>query len=180
MLARLSPIMLNLLSRCKTAKTTAGRLYAAVVTRAREPVFFVKYGVPDTLDGRFDLLTLHAWAVLAQLRVDPAEKRLAQAFVDHIFVGFDEALRELGAGDMAMGRRMKSFADAFYGRLQAYEAAIASATPLEAMAEALTRNLYRGVQPASAAMVAYVLGAKQHLSLTLDGAVDFGALPAPD
>ena len=172
--------MLNLLRRCKTAKTTAGRLYAAVVTRAREPVFFVKYGVPDTLDGRFDLSTLHAWAVLAHLKADPTQKPLAQAFADHLFIGFDEALRELGAGDMAMGRRMKTFADAFYGRLKAYDEAVASAAPLAAMAEALTRNLYRGAQPASAGLSAYAVEVQQRLALTLDGAVDFGALPAPD
>lgn len=172
--------MLNLFSRCKTVKSPAERLYTGVVTRAREPVFFVKYGVPDTLDGRFDLLTLHAWAVLTYLKADPDQAGLAQAFVDHIFVGFDEALRELGAGDMSMGRRMKAFADAFYGRLKAYDEAMASAAPLPAMAAAVTRNLYRGAQAPSPAVVAYVLGAKQCLSLTSDGAVDFGALPDPD
>jgi cytochrome b pre-mRNA-processing protein 3 len=166
--------MLNLFSRCKTMKSTADRLYTAVVTRAREPVFFVKFGVPDTIDGRFDLLTLHAWLLLAHLQTDSSQTALAQAFVDRLFIGFDEALRELGAGDMGMGRRVKKFAAAFYGRLKAYGEAADSA----AMAEALTRNLYRGVEGrAVGAMAVYVLGAKQHLSLTPEGVVDFGALP---
>ncbi len=169
--------MLNLFSRCKTVKSRADRLYAAVVTRAREPVFFVTFGVPDTLDGRFDVLTLHAWAVLAHLKAEPLQPPLAQAFVDRIFIGFDEALRELGAGDMGMGRRIKALADAFYGRLKAYDEAADSGTR-QAMAEALTRNLYRGAEVACvAALAAYLLGVRQHLSLTPDGAVDFGALP---
>jgi len=170
--------MLNLFSRGNTDKATAGSLYTAVVTRAREPVFFVTFGVSDTLDGRFDLLTLHAWLVLDHLGKDSAHAGLAQAFVDRVFVGFDEALRELGAGDMGMGRRMKKLADAFYGRLKAYCEAAQSDAPQEAMADALTRNLYRGAEVALAApMAAYVLKAKQHLSLTPEGAVDFGALP---
>ncbi|MDR3527344.1 MAG: ubiquinol-cytochrome C chaperone family protein [Rhizomicrobium sp.] len=166
--------MLNLFSRCKTLKSNADRLYAAVVTRAREPVFFVKFAVPDTIDGRFDLLTLHAWLLLAHLQTDPAAAALAQAFVDRLFIGFDEALREQGGGDVGMGRRMKKFAAAFYGRLKAYDEAQDHA----AMEKALTRNLYRGVEEAAAgAMAVYVLGAKQHLSLTPEGVVDFGALP---
>jgi len=168
--------MLNLFSRGKTVKSAANCLYAAVVTRAREPVFFVSFAVPDTIDGRFDLLTLHAWLVLAHLQTDPASAPLAQAFVDHLFIGFDEALRELGAGDMGMGRRVRAFADAFYGRLKAY----GEAADEEAMAEALKRNLYRGAEGCPvAAMAAYVLGAKKNLSLTPEGAVDFGALPDP-
>ncbi len=164
--------MLNLFGRGKTVKSAAERLYAAVVTRAREPVFFVKFGAPDTMDGRFDLLTLHAWLVLAHLQTQAAQPALAQAFVDRVFVGFDEALRELGAGDIGMGRRVKKFAAAFYGRLKAYGEAADS----EAMAAALQRNLYRGAEP-PAALVAYVLGVKQHLSLTAEGTVDFGVLP---
>ena len=170
--------MLNLFRRGKTDKVTADRLYAAVVTRAREPVFFVTFGVPDTFDGRFDLLTLHAWLVLDHLRATPAQARLSQAFVNRVFIGFDEALREQGAGDMGMGRRMKKLADAFYGRLKAYEAA--KNDPV-AMAEALTRNLYRGAEmPLVAPMAAYVLGATQNMSLTPDGTVDFGSLPNTD
>lgn len=165
--------MLNVFGAGKAVKSAASRLYAAVVTRARQPVFFVTFCVPDTLDGRFDLLTLHAFLVLTQLKTKPA---LAQAFIDRLFIAFDEALRELGTGDLGMGKRMKAMADAFYGRLAAYESA---GTP-EAMAAALGRNLYRGAAPACiAAMSAYVLGAKQHLALTDEGEVDFGPLPEP-
>jgi len=168
------PIMLNVLGRSKVMKCAADRLYAAVVTRARQPVFFVNFAVLDTLDGRFDLLMLHAWLVLTQIKTNAP---LAQAFVDRLFIGFDEALRELGAGDIGMGRRVKKLADAFYGRLAAYDAAI----DVDAMSAALTRNLYRGAEnPCAGAMAAYVLGAKAHLRLTQKGEVDFGPLPSSD
>ncbi len=166
--------MLNAMRRSKERRLVAGRIYTALVTRAREPVFFERFGVPDTLDGRFDLLTLHAWLVLLRLKKD---EPLAQAVVDAIFVGFDVALREMGAGDIGMGRRMKKFADAFYGRLQAYDAALDA----EQLTEALERNLYRGgPQPCARAMAAYVMGVRQHLASWESGVPDFGPLPVEE
>jgi len=166
--------MLNVIKRGKEHRHAAERLYAAVVTRSREPVFFARLEVPDTLDGRFDLLTLHAWLVLKRYQPNAP---LAQAVVDRIFVGFDEALREMGAGDMGLGRRMKTFADAFYGRLKAYEAAEDAA----AMSAALVRNLYRGnATPAAAIVANYVMRAKEHLNTSGEGDADFGPLPGED
>ena len=103
--------MLNALRRSKERRSLVSRLHAALVARARDPVFFARFGVKDTLDGRFDLLVLHAWLVLERLNAVGATP-LSQAFVDTVFVGFDEALREMGAGDIGIGRRMKQFADA--------------------------------------------------------------------
>ena len=166
--------MLNVIKRGKEHRHAAERLYAAMVARSREPVFFARLEVPDTLDGRFDLLTLHAWLVLTRYQHDAA---LAQAFVDRVFAGFDEALREMGASDMGLGRRLKTFADAFYGRLKAYEAADAVA----AMPDALVRNLYRGTATPAAAVVAnYVMRAQEHFRTIGEGEVDFGPLPDED
>lgn len=166
--------MLNLFSRRKERRLAACRIYEALVTRSREPVFFARLAVPDTLDGRFDLLTLHAWLVLARLKDQP---HLSQVLVDTIFVGFDEALRELGAGDIGMGRRMKKFADAFYGRLKAYDAAGQG----EGLDAVLTRDLYRGdAPPCLAAMTAYVERTRQRLSGWQSGAPDFGPLPGEE
>jgi cytochrome b pre-mRNA-processing protein 3 len=160
--------MLKAMKRSKQTRDAAERLYAALVARAREPVFFASLDVPDTLDGRFDLLTLHAWMLLERHNGDRA---LSQALIDRIFVGFDEALREMGAGDIGIGRRIKQFATAFYGRLKAYEAAG------PALAEALVRNLYRGTATPSAAIVAaYSEGARSHLAAAGEG-LDFGPLP---
>ena len=168
--------MLGVLNRSSAREMPARRLYAATVARAREPVFCTELGVPDTLDGRFDLLTLHAWLVLDRLR----EARLggiSQGLMDTIFIGFDEGLRDLGAGDMCMGRRIKKLADAFYGRLKAYGA---SDGP-EAMTEAVQRNLYRGAgdEAHARAVARYIESARAQVerSDVAGGEVDFGPLP---
>lgn len=164
--------MLNAFSRSKKVRHAAERLYAALVRRSREPVFFARLDVPDTLDGRFDLLTLHAWAVLA--RTGPDE---AQALVNRIFVGFDEALREMGAGDIGIGRRMKAFADAFYGRLKAYD----DAGEGEGLRQALVRNLYRGTEtPAAVVMSSYISRVRTQLASRGEGELDFGPLPVEE
>ena len=170
--------MLNVITRGKERRRAVERIFAGVVTRSREPVFFARFGVPDTLDGRFDLLTLHAWMALVRFRQDAA---LAQGLVDRIFAGFDEALREMGAGDIGIGRRMKQFADAFYGRLKAYD----GAADTTAMEQALIRNLYRGIEAPAAAIVAnYVMRAKEFLAAAGEEPgkvdIDFGPLPGEE
>ena len=131
--------MLKASGKSRDRRERIARLHAAVVARAREPVFFTAFGVADSLDGRFDLVALHAWLVLDALRRRELND-LSQGLTDALFIGFDEALRELGAGDMSLGRKMKNFADAFFGRLKAYGEARSEAE----LAEAILRNLYRG------------------------------------
>jgi cytochrome b pre-mRNA-processing protein 3 len=127
--------MLNLL-RKSAARQELGRvLEQQLASRARAPCFFQGLGVPDTLDGRFDVLALHAWLALVRLK-EVGRDEAAQALTDALFVGFDEALREQGVSDMGMGRRMKAIANAFYGRLAAYDAARST----QEMAEALPRR----------------------------------------
>jgi cytochrome b pre-mRNA-processing protein 3 len=169
--------MLNALRRSKERRSQTARLHAGLVARARDPVFFAKFGVADALDGRFDLVVLHAWLVLERLRA--AGSPLSQTFVDAVFVGFDEALRELGAGDIGMGKRVKTLASAFYGRMRAYEEAQDEA----AMEAALVRNLYRGApQPGAKTLARYVLRAKTRLKAcnVESGVLDFGPLPGED
>jgi cytochrome b pre-mRNA-processing protein 3 len=168
--------MLNVLGKSAGRKELVARLYAATIARARTPVFFTTFGVPDTIDGRFDLLALHAWLVLDRLRAAGLGD-VSQGLTDTIFIGFDEGLRDLGAGDMSIGRRIKQLADAFYGRLQAYGASEGAAV----MTEAIQRNLYRG-EGATAhaqAIARYVESARAHLgrSDVARGEVDFGPLP---
>jgi cytochrome b pre-mRNA-processing protein 3 len=170
-------MMLNALRRSRERRALAAGLHAALVGRARDPVFFARFGVKDTLDGRFDLLVLHAWLVLERLKAAGAP--LSQAFVDAVFVGFDEALRELGAGDIGMGKRVKKLASAFYGRTRAYGEAQNEAT----MEAALVRNLYRGIPgPGAKALMRYVMCAKARLEAcdVERGVLDFGPLPDED
>jgi cytochrome b pre-mRNA-processing protein 3 len=131
--------MLNPFRKSAERRKHAESLCAALISRARQPEFFAALGVADTIDGRFDLVALHAWLVLERLRAQGA-RDLAQDVTDQLFIGFDEALRDLGVGDMGLGPRMKKFANAFYGRMQAYGDAANEAQ----LAEAILRNVYRG------------------------------------
>ena len=169
--------MLNLLRKSAARKQMARGLYDDLVIRARAPIFFRDFGIPDTLDGRFDLMTLHAWLALTRLQ-EAGLEQLAQDLTDAIFTGFDEALREQGAGDMSLGRKMKAMANAFYGRLAAYEGAADEG----ALATALARNLWRGAEAdgRSRALALYVRNARQALELSVmeHGKLDFGDLPS--
>lgn len=133
------------------------RLYLTVAEAARRPAFYADLGVPDTVEGRFELLTLHAFLVLRRLNALPPPARdLAQDLVDATFRQFDTALRELGVGDISVPKRMKTMAGAFLGRGRAYEEAFVDD---DALAGALARNLFFGADPkaqAVEAMVGYV------------------------
>jgi cytochrome b pre-mRNA-processing protein 3 len=132
-------------------------LYAKAVAQARLPVFYADREVPDTVDGRFDLLVLHVFLLLHRLGADGREtKRLSQSLFDLMFADMDRSLREMGVSDMSVGKRVKEMARAFYGRVDAYEPVLDDAAKLE---EALARNLYRGGavgQPSLAAMAHYI------------------------
>lgn len=154
--------MLNALRRRAETRRVSDRLMTELVARARRPVFYERFAVADTIDGRFDLLALHAWLVLDRLKQQGAGA-LEQGLIDALFVHFDEALRQQGAGDVGMGRRMTKFADAFYGRLKAYGEAADGA----GLADAILRNVFRGdmgkVEPARALAI-YAASARARLS----------------
>jgi cytochrome b pre-mRNA-processing protein 3 len=125
----------------------ASAVYARTADRARQPELFEACGIPDTLDGRFDALALHAALMIDRLRREPDGEALAQEFFDAMFHHLDLTLRELGVQDLGVGRRIKIMAEGLQGRALAYRAALAGGpTPL---AEVLRRNAYGGRPPAS-------------------------------
>ena len=132
------------------------RLYGAAVAAAREPVFYLApeaggFGVPDTLDGRFDLVGLHAFLLIRRLRALPEPgPALAQAVFDAMFGDMDMNLREMGVGDLSVGKRVRAMWEAFHGRALAYEAPLA-AGDAAGLAAALARNVWRGAAPEGAA-----------------------------
>src|SRR5258705_2814100 len=113
---------LTRLFRSETQTAAADRLYVALVAQAREPAFYREGQVPDSLDGRFELVTLHAFLVLRRLRAEgSAGTRLAQLLFDRMFVDMDESLREICVGGLNVGKRAKAMAKAFSGRGPAYK-----------------------------------------------------------
>ena len=126
--------------------TAAATAYRRVVEQARQPGFFTDCGVPDTVDGRFELICLHAFLYLHRLkREQPRAAPLGQRFFDTMFADFDRSLREMGTGDLSVGREVKRMAQAFYGRIAAYEEGLAASDAV--LPPALARNLY-GTAPA--------------------------------
>jgi cytochrome b pre-mRNA-processing protein 3 len=132
-------------------------LYTRAVAAARQPWFYTELGVPDTLDGRFDMVGLHVWLLIRHLRRQPPPgPALAQAVFDAMFSDMDNTLRELGVGDLSVGKKVKVMWEALHGRAAAYEAAIDDPDPA-VLAEALRRNVWRnaadGIGPARLATV---------------------------
>jgi len=153
--------------RSRAELEPAQQLYARIVGQARHPSFYESSGVPDTADGRFDMVALHAFLVLRRLRRDPqSTKSVAQDLFDVMFADMDENLREMGVGDLGVGRRVKGMAKGFYGRIGAYDAGLDDAGD-DALRAALTRNLFRGTTPDARhldALTAYVRRADKHLA----------------
>ena len=160
--------------------------YHTVVEQARRPDFFARCGVPDTLDGRFELICLHAFLYLHRLKGEqPRAAPLGQCFFDAMFADFDRSLREMGTGDLSVAREIKRMASAFYGRIAAYEEGLASDDAV--LRRALERNLFGTVAPSGAqlaTMADYVrreaaqLQAREAAGL-FAGDIVFGNPPAP-
>ncbi|MFC4723873.1 ubiquinol-cytochrome C chaperone family protein [Glycocaulis abyssi] len=130
------------LFRPDPVKVRARQLYDAVLAEARRPHLYAQHGVPDTVDGRFDMLVLHAALVMRRLREEGEQGReLSQALFGRLFDDMDAALREMGIGDMSVGKKIKVMAEAFYGRAAAYDAALKAGDEAQ-MCAALLRNLF--------------------------------------
>jgi len=164
--------------------------YAAVVAQAREPAFYRDLAVPDTLDGRFDLLVLHVILVMHRLKGQGAEAEdWSRALYEAMITDFDRSLREMGVGDTGIAKRVKTMVRGAHGRLLAYDAALAAPDD-SALEVALDNNVYgtvRDVPPeALAAMAAYVRRlaadlAEQPLADLLAGRIRFVApVAGPD
>lgn len=149
-------------------KREMDELHARVVTASRTPALYLDAHVPDTVEGRFECLSLHAILLLRRLRAfgEPGEA-VAQEYVDCFFRHLDIALRELGVGDLSVGKRIKKLAKSFYARVSAYDAALAMAPGDDAALEAeLARNVLGGEGDATH-LAAYVRAVVAHLD-TLD------------
>jgi cytochrome b pre-mRNA-processing protein 3 len=128
-------------------------LWRRITEEARDPGWYLRHGVPDTLDGRFDMVALVASLVMLRFERDGARTEaveLTERFVDDM----DGSLREIGVGDMVVGKHVGNMVGAFGGRIGAYREALAAADPDAALADALRRNLFRGDPEGDAAGLA--------------------------
>jgi cytochrome b pre-mRNA-processing protein 3 len=161
-------------------------LYGAAVAAARDPFLYTAVGVPDTLDGRFDMVGLHTFLLIQRLKREAAPgPALAQAVFDAMFSDMDVNLREMGVGDLSVGRKVRVMWEAFHGRAAAYSAAMA-AGDMAALDAALERNVWRGKPPPAETVRALrrlVLAQEARLSAQSLGSLaqgDVQFLPAND
>lgn len=139
------PFMFARLLRPRSDRAAAAQLYLTLVEQARHPDFYARWGVPDTTTGRFDLIALHAFLVMHRLKAaGTAGQDMSQALFDYMFADMDLSLREMGVGDLSVGKKIKKMAEGFNGRAMAFEEALGDPSPLR---EALTRNLFGTATP---------------------------------
>ena len=144
---------------------TAERLHAAAVAGARDPRLYADLGAPDSVEGRFELLTAHVILILERLRTaGPDNEPLRQALFDAYLSHLDGSMREMGVGDLAMGRRMKNLGESFYGRAKGFADAFAALPQTAALEALLARTTFQGVQIAPGPLAAEMIARREHLA----------------
>ena len=122
----------------------ARMLYAAAAAQGRSPALFSDLGAPDTVEGRFEMVSTHVYLILRRLRSfqTPPTRKLAQAVLDVFMEDLDDSLRELGVGDMSIARKIRKMAENFYGRIGAFEDALKPDADANALASAIALNVF--------------------------------------
>jgi cytochrome b pre-mRNA-processing protein 3 len=151
-----------------SAHRIAGQsLYEAATRQARQTAFYAELAVPDTVEGRFELYTLHVVLLVHRLtKLDGEAARVSQALFDAYLQALDDALREMGVGDLSVAKKMRKLGEAFYGRAKAYQAILA-APGMEGLAALIERTIYAGVdRPSTDRLVSYVQRSAAALAAT--------------
>jgi cytochrome b pre-mRNA-processing protein 3 len=161
---------LNRLFSPRPAALAGRRLYASAVAQARTPVFYARMGAADTVEGRFELYTLHVVLLLRRFKGQgPAAAEISQALFDAYLRALDDALREMGVGDLSVGKKMRKLGEAFYGRVRNYDEAMSALPDQGPLTAVLGRTVLMGDVARAGAFVDYALAATQELeSQSLD------------
>lgn len=170
--------MMNLKHLFQRSQPPERRVYEAIVAAARHPVPYENWGVADDVDGRFDMLSLHMFLALNRLKGEADQFR--QNLVDEFFADMDRSLREMGVGDISVGKKVRKMAEAFYGRVAAYDAALGQGK--SSLVAALARNFFpAGGETARAAKLAdYTLAASSLLAETTTDSLTTGRIVFPE
>ena len=157
--------MLARLFRSNPAKAAGRSLYDAVTHQARQPAFYAELGAPDTVEGRFELYNLHVILLLRRLRGEgPMASETSQELFDTYVSSLDDTLREMGVGDISVGKKMRKLGEAIYGRVKNFDSAT-SPHATESLDALLTRTVYAGKENASVdVLAAYVRRAMDALA----------------
>lgn len=157
--------MWSIFKSAKQGKAHTEALYNRVVEIARQPAFYEEGGVPDTAEGRFEVITLHMILAIRQLNSEGVKGKVAgQALFEHFFKDMDYAMREMGIGDTTIGKKVRAMAEVFYGRFKAYAKA-SDAGDFAALQQAISRNIFDAEETCGAVRFAkYYEASKRRLS----------------
>ena len=151
----------------RPARDSGERLYGALVDQARTPAFYAAHGVPDTLEGRFEVYALHLALLVLRLKGEGEQAgAVSQALFDRFVTGLDDGLRQMGVADTGLKRRMKPLGQALYGRLHAYHEALAALPDRAALDALVSRTALPDGEGDPAALAAYVERAQARLAAT--------------
>lgn len=156
-------MVLQRLFQPRAARQSGAKLYEAVTRQARKPEFYVELGVPDSVEGRFELYSLHVVLLLHRLKGQGAQaSEVSQALFDAYIRSLDDALRDLGVGDLSVGKKMRKLGEAFYGRVKSYESTLTDGDVI--LRDLVARTLYAdNAEGAVDAMVAYIHASESSL-----------------
>jgi len=134
--------MLNLIRQRVQKKRSAEQLYGSIVAQARREDFYRLWRIPDTIDGRFDMIVVHLFLVLCRMKQEGDDgEQAGRLLIEAFFSDMDDSVRELGAGDLGVPKHVRKMAGAFYGRLSAYEKA-EEGGEIGALAHVVRRNFF--------------------------------------
>ena len=154
------------LFRKSTAPDAAFEAYRSIVAQSRQERFYALWGVPDTVTGRFDMISLHLALMLHRLKGDSTGRPFGQKLVEAFFRDMDESIRELGVTDLGVAPRIKKMGKAFYGLAEALDPGLSNGDAA-AIEPVLVRNLYDGAaNPGAAQLAAYLVAEAQRLAAT--------------
>jgi cytochrome b pre-mRNA-processing protein 3 len=161
-------------------RSAGAALYASCAAAARKPAFYQDLAVPDTVEGRFEIYALHVLMVIGRLRGEGERaSAVSQALFDALLRGLDDGLREMGVGDLSVGKKMRKLGEALYGRARNLDQALELLPATDALQAFLARTTYAEVEGAPVgAMIAWVSATRDHLATQpttqlLDGSVTF-------
>jgi cytochrome b pre-mRNA-processing protein 3 len=160
----------------------AEKLHASLVEASRKPVFYASLGVPDTVEGRFEMISLHMFLYMNRVRTtqNPALRELTQEVLDWGFLEFDRAIRDLGVSDTRVPKKMKKLAAHFYGRVQALEPLL-SANDVGGLSATLGRIVYSDeTAPGAIRLAQYTLSARDHLETLAEESLLQGVISFPE
>jgi len=172
--------MILSLFRKSTATDPVYAVYNSIVAQSRQPVFYAEWGVPDTVTGRFDMISLHMALLFRRLRHGPKDKAFSQAVFDLFFKDMDRSLREMEAGDLSVPKKIQKMGNLFFGLLTAMNEAM-DRNDNAALAGVISRNVFDSQDsPHLGALVDYLIArdadlAAQPVDAIMAGTVSFEA-----